>query len=1691
MLRKTTSLLLVVCLLLTCMTQGIFAAAQPTGVQFSDVSQNHWAANHIQRWSERGILNGNVDKTFNPEGNLTMAQLCAIINNIFGYSAESSENFKDVKPASWYKSVALKAKAAGYINKLRNSDFNANSPVTREEVSVALYNAFKLQKADTAAILSGYSDLKDYKGANGDEIAAVIESKFLTGYPTDKTFKPASKITRAEFAQVLSNVLGELYNSSGTYSAAELKGNVIINKSDVTLKDTVISGNIYLSEGIGEGDVTLDNVTVKGKTFINGGGQNSIHLIASSFSDIIVDKENGNIRLISKDNKITTIIAKSGIKIEIDKESKESLPSIVIDSDTEAGQVIEIAGNVGSIVCNSPGTTINIAKGSVVNSLVLSETATGAALTVEGKILKTEIGAADVKVNNTSIQKGAKGEINGETGQLPNNGGTGTTGGSSSSPQLQKLAAPVFSPAAGQFDYSQAVTISSITADATIRFTTDGTAPTASSQVYTEPINLTENTTLRAIAVKSGMADSDVTTAVYIIRQQIDTPSFSLPAGTYDSSLQINLNCRTENVGYRYTTDGTVPDSSSPEYTGGIAISESTTVQAIAVKAGMIDSDVITASYIIDTPDTDPWELVWNDEFDGTTLSTGETGKWILENKGDGFGNNEEQFYKPDNATVENGKLVITAKKESYSGKNYTSAKLFSNANWKYGKFEAKIKMPLGQGFWPAFWMMPQDGVYGGWAASGEIDIMEAKGRIPGSTSGTLHYGGAWPNNKYTGADQLFPEGQNISGEHVYALEWEPGEIRWYIDGKLFQVQNNWNTNGINGEEKYSFPAPFDQNFYLMFNLAIGGNFDGGLIPDASLFPARMEVDYVRVYSLEGRDYKTPVEPAVQKEPLPRGAKTPSGEGGLVSDINFENGIKDNAAGDDSKYGEGWNYVHGETFGGSATATVEEIDGKNYAKIGINDNGGGNAVHSIQLEQLTTLGKGRWYKYSFDAKAEAARTLNTKIGGGAGAGWAVYSDTYTESLSTDFRHFEHIFQMNRDSDIKTRIELNCGLSDIDLWIGNVKLEEIDAPQTDYNASKPELSSSRNNIYNGTFDKYTLDRMAYWNTAINGAEASISVPEATRELTAIINNGGTSPEAITVDQRGIQLVQGNEYSLSFKARATGARNITARVVSKDGSKNYLAGQEFALTTAMQEFTVPFEMTQANDPEAKLEILLGGNTEDVYIDDVSLAQKIDVDYYPIKNGDFALGYTLWEPFQQDAAADFSIENGAAKINITNVGTQSWNVMLNQGNMLLRSGFTYELSFDAKASVERDMDVSVENASYTRRLDQQRVALGLTTQHYEYDFSISADELLALKFILGKTVDAAAGTVYIDNVVLKVKGTTLNMPPLLIADSTDNKVEHPIDITFNDIPAWREGITAVKVDRTPLSANQYSVTAGKITIADSVLTEVKSYVISIESTGYANTNVTQAVGENILAAPALTADATNNKVGQNIAIGFNDDEAWRTAITAVKIGGVAVAPEAITITSGLISIDAGAFTRDGNYTITVEASRYANATVVQKVFAADGNLILNGDMSDGINNWSLYTADGSNAALNVSGGALDVNFSGYDGWFQWSTQVYQDNVPFVAGKTYVLSFDIKSTIEKPIIVDIEKTADFNIKYLQATVITPAAISTPYSYEFTVNANETNAKVLFQLGSNNVDGDHFTSHVITIGNVRLEEKE
>lgn len=248
---------------------------------------------------------------------------------------------------------------------------------------------------------------------------------------------------------------------------------------------------------------------------------------------------------------------------------------------------------------------------------------------------------------------------------------------------------------------------------------------------------------------------------------------------------------------------------------------------------------------------TNDWIPVWCEEF--SYVGAVNSAKWRHQTGGGGYGNNELQNYtsRPQNAYVADGKLTITAIKENYGGNQYTSAKIWTQGvkNWKYGKFEMRAKMPSVGGTWPAFWMMPKSSVYGTWPNSGEIDIVEYIGNNLNNAVGTIHTGKynfkigtqIGFNRNFVGLSQEF---------HTYSVTWNETSFNWYVDDYKYGT-TSFNPNANTDVDPY-MAWPFDQEFYLILNLAIGGGMGGTVDPD--FVSDTLEVDYVRVFQ---RDYVT------------------------------------------------------------------------------------------------------------------------------------------------------------------------------------------------------------------------------------------------------------------------------------------------------------------------------------------------------------------------------------------------------------------------------------------------------------------------------------------------------------------------------------------------------------------------------------------------------------------------------------------------------------------------------------------------------------------------------------------------------------------------------------------------------------------------------------------------------------------
>jgi beta-glucanase (GH16 family) len=243
------------------------------------------------------------------------------------------------------------------------------------------------------------------------------------------------------------------------------------------------------------------------------------------------------------------------------------------------------------------------------------------------------------------------------------------------------------------------------------------------------------------------------------------------------------------------------------------------------------------------------WRLTWSDDFSGANGSSPDPSKWILETGGNGWGNNELEYYTPrvQNAHLQNGNLIITAAKEAFTGtdgvtRDYTSARLKTAGKFsqQYGRFEARIKIPQGQGIWPAFWMLGDDIGMVHWPTCGEIDIMENIGKEPAIVHGSMHGPGYSGSHDLTSSYTL-TGGKFADDFHLFAVEWEPNLVRFYLDGNLYETRTP-------GDLPPGTKWVYDHPFFLLLNVAVGGDWPGN--PDATTaFPQMMMVDYVRAYA--------------------------------------------------------------------------------------------------------------------------------------------------------------------------------------------------------------------------------------------------------------------------------------------------------------------------------------------------------------------------------------------------------------------------------------------------------------------------------------------------------------------------------------------------------------------------------------------------------------------------------------------------------------------------------------------------------------------------------------------------------------------------------------------------------------------------------------------------------------------------
>ncbi len=740
---------------------------------------------------------------------------------------------------------------------------------------------------------------------------------------------------------------------------------------------------------------------------------------------------------------------------------------------------------------------------------------------------------------------------------------------------------------------------------------------------------------------------------------------------------------------------------------------------------------VTVASNIVQGDDLslDGYSLKWEDNFDGSELNRDD---WNVELHEPGWVNEEWQEYvdSDKNIQVKNGKLFLCpVKTVAEDGTaTYTSGRVNTQGkhDFTYGLFEARLKVPTGMGYLPAFWMMPtNESLYGQWPKCGEIDIMEVMGQDPTKLYGTVHYGE--PHAQSQGTSVL--ESGNFSDEyHTFACEWEPGSLKWYVDGYLYHEEHSWHST-TTGVGTPTYPAPFDQPFYMILNLAIGGSWVGYPDESTSFDNEAFVIDYVRAYQKDSYDenVKKPEKDVVLRDPDENGNYVNNG------DFSTDEPLDD---------GKDWEFM--TTMNGEATASIAD------GVMTVSTTSEGDVPYSVQLVQAgIPLQKGATYELSFDAKADAPRTIVAGVNG-PDLNYSPYADDETFELTTEYQTLTKSFEMKSDSDANARLDFNLGHagSTDTIYLKNVSIKKTAEPDPNKEEEKTILADG-NYVYNGKFQEGE-GRLGFWEIE-NPANADISVTDLSDGRRLKVTSGDDSnADGVVLAQSDLAIVPGMAYALTFRAQADRARTIEVEV----------CGQKETIDVTEEDATKTIKIpADAAFSDKDISFSLGGGGT-VWLDDVRLAEDA-----MIKNGSFNAGLSGYEPFVDSSSkaefvVDSLVEDNALMCTIDDTGDDEWKIQLKQNDVTLEQGQWYKLSLRIKSTLDRKVHIFMQGMEDKGYPDYSKGDLFAVTGEYQefsntFQMTAETDPRAYLSICLG-AVDGEQitthHTVCIDDIVLE---------------------------------------------------------------------------------------------------------------------------------------------------------------------------------------------------------------------------------------------------------------------------------------------------------------------------------------------------
>ena len=667
--------------------------------------------------------------------------------------------------------------------------------------------------------------------------------------------------------------------------------------------------------------------------------------------------------------------------------------------------------------------------------------------------------------------------------------------------------------------------------------------------------------------------------------------------------------------------------------------------------------------------------------------------------------------------------------------KSYTSGRI-STQNLKtftYGRFEVRAKVPNGQGYLPAFWLMANDeNVYGQWPRCGEIDCMEVMGQDTNKLYGTIHYGN--PHAESQGTYTIKDGEKSFSDDfHTFTCDWEPGKITWYVDGIKYHEESNWHST-TEGQGTLTYPAPFDQPFYIILNLAVGGSWVGNPNEETSFVNNPFVVDYVRVYQKDSYDENV-TRPEVKFEPT----NEPDESGNYIKNSTF-------AEAEDLTDDTNWKFI--TALDGAATAEIKDNS------MVIKTEKAGTVDYSVQLVQANVpFEKGATYEVSFDAQASENRKMNVDVKA-PDRGYQSYMKTLVPELTTEMKHFSTQFVMKADSDVNGRLEFNMGNAGSgDIVLHNVVVKKTADPDPNAKEEKTILANG-SCIYNGSFQE-GINHLGYWDITPEGADIKVTGLSDGRRLV-------TEGKSVTISQSDLAFKEGTAYALSFDAYAQNGATVVATVGGNTYKVNVEAGNE------KKDYVVKIPAT-AKFTDKTVSLKIEGA---ISLDNVKMVEDAK-----IKNGSFNDSLSGYEVYVDSAAkatvvVDSLKENNALDVTVDDTGADDWRIQIKQNNVLLEKGKKYKLSYEAKSTIDRKIRVVMQGGAalgwpvYSEHSDDQDANDGIVTLTSEY-------QKFTEEFIMTEETDAKA---FLSICLGNVDGQITDQHRIVIDNISLVEVENP---------------------------------------------------------------------------------------------------------------------------------------------------------------------------------------------------------------------------------------------------------------------------------------------------------------------------